>query len=172
MISVFLLALLAPPAEAPPADRLEAAVALWEAHPLPDVYLQRIFDGLVINATYQALKEARIRNKDRSWADKYERMRARLAARVPADRRRLDRQAGECVVDGIARSLSVAEIEEVRRFAATPAGAKFWEVAMVRPDWVRLCYDQALQLWPQDSDYRAAGLRPPKPKRYRGDIVS
>jgi hypothetical protein len=172
MIPLLLSALLAPPVPPPPADQLEAAIALWDAHPLPEDYIRSVVDGEVDNAAYRSLKEARLRQKDRRWVGAYGRMRGRLAAKVPADRRAVDRQATVCIVDSLARDLSVDEIEEVRRFAATPAGTKFWRSAVFRPDRIRACYSEALSLWPDDSDYRAAGLRPPKSKWKPGEIVS
>lgn len=172
MIPLLALALYAPPVPPPPAPAHEAAIALWEEHPLPAHYRQRVLDGLVYGATYRALEDAKVRSGDRRWQDKFERMRARLAAQVPADRSRIDREATACLADGVARHLSVEEIAEVRRFAATPAGAKFWEVAAVRPDQVHTCYALALPIGASDADYRAAGIRPPKRNYRPGDIVS
>ena len=172
MIPLLALALYAPPVPPPPAPALEAAIALWEEHPLPAAYRQKVLDGIVLNATYRALGELKVRGGYRRYSEKFELMRARLAAQVPDDRRTLDRQATACLADAAARHLSVEEIAEVRRFAATPAGAKFWEVFLVRPDQVNLCYAEALPIRPTDEDYRAAKLRPPKVRRYPGEIVS
>jgi hypothetical protein len=172
MIPLLALALLAPPVPPPPAPALEAAIALWEEHPLSESYRQTTLDVMVLGATHRALEEAKVKTGDRHWSAKWERMRARLAAHVPADRRRLDREVTACLAEPLARNLDVEEIAEVRRFAATPAGARFWEVAVLRPDQVNACYAQALPIWPTDEDYRAAGIRPPKVKGYPGDVVS
>jgi hypothetical protein len=171
MIAILLSALLAPPVPPPPAEPLEAAMRLWEDHPLPETIRQGVIDALVSDAAYNALGQAKVKPTDRDWAAKLERMRARIRAHVPADRREVDRQVVACLADSVARHLTAEEIEAVRRFASTPAGTKFWDI-VARPVNLSGCYEQAIRLWPTPEDYLSAGLRPPKPKVRQGDIVS
>ena len=152
----------APPVPPPPADQLAAAVALWNEHPLTETEKQQGLDQAVSRIAGYALYDAGIKATDRRWLAKFDRLRARLMTRVPVDMSRVAQQVTACLAQGIAYQFTVAEIEELRRYAATSGGEKFWRIANWNAERIGNCYGQTLSLSLSVEDYRAAGLRPPK----------
>ena len=160
----------APPVPRPPEESLAAAVALWADHPPSPQAVQLAIDAALSTAASDALARIGMRpSPDLAVTERYlgtyDRLKALIAPRLPQDRARIDRAVAECAVDEIARLLSPAEIAEVRGFMATPAGGKFWDAAGLNRWPLNGCYRFVLDLKVTDADYRALGLKPPRPPK-------
>lgn len=169
----------APPVPPPPTDSAEAAMALWADHPPSERARQLAIDAAVGAAAERALAAVGILagaslRATKRWLAYHDRLRPIITRRVPRDLAQVDQAALACVVDQVARALTPAEIGEVRRSMATPAGKAFWSATGLTDGQLNGCYAEALSLRVLDADYRAIGLRPPKPaKSYAiGYIVS
>lgn len=176
MLALLLLLLQpAPPVPPPERDRLEAAVRLWADHSPAEVFRLQSIEAALTNAAAQALADAGARPGRRRWPERLDAMRGRLRAYLPADRDMLDRRALACAASSLAYQLTAEEIDEVRRFMATPAGARFWDATNIGIASLQGCYQSLLPLRASDADFRAIGLRPPRhrDRRFRpGEVVS
>lgn len=173
MLAAFLLLLeSAPPVPPPERDRHEAAIRLWQDHPPPQSLRQSSIEAALSHAAAVALADAGLRPHQRRWVAKHDALRERLRTHMPADRTALDRQALACAAQGIAYQLSVEDIEEARRFLSTPAGSRFWAAAAIGFETVQRCYQSIITLQATPDDFRAVGLRPPRPRFRTGEIVS
>jgi len=150
-----------PPEPPPPADTLAAAVALWNEHPLPEAMRQRTIDTIILSTTYSTLNAAGFKDR-RRWDAKFEQVRTWLIGRLPSDMSAVERQVTVCLADQIARTLTVDEIEDLRRFAATPSGEKYWQMTSWGSYRIDTCYRRALRIDLTPDDYRALGLKPPR----------
>ena len=173
MLLALLLALQsAPPVPPPDRDRHEAAIRLWQEHPPSEFWRRQGIETALSHAAGAALVRAGMMPGQRRWVARLDGLHERLRSQVPANRTALDRQAIACAATGIAYSLSVEEIEEAHRFLATEVGRKFWDAAGIGHDALQRCYASVLVLRVSDDDYRAVGLRPPRPRSPRGHVVS
>ena len=167
MLFVALLIQAAPPIPPPPEDSLRAALALWAEHPPAEPLRRHAINEAIASAVSEALWAVGLRAGDRRWSQKYDLLRELLERRIPIDRNRLEASVAACAMDGISRELSPEEIDSVRRFMSTEAGAKFWYAAYIGQPSLRGCYAAALDLRVSAEDYRAVGLRPPRQRRRR-----
>ncbi|HYJ30279.1 MAG TPA: hypothetical protein VEW25_08065 [Allosphingosinicella sp.] len=170
-----LLALLlqaAPPLPPPERDRLEAAIRLWQDHPPPEAWRRQSTEVALSNVAASALASAGMTVGHRRWIERHDQLRERLRARIPAERESVDRDAIACAAQDLAYQLSVEEIGEVRRFMTTSAGSRFWSAAAVGHGSFQRCYQSALGLRVSDADFRAIGIRPPRPRFRPGEVVS
>ena len=92
-------------------------------------------------------------------------MRPVIARHVPVDLTKTDALVAECVVNDLAYTLSPEEIQKVTAFMSTTVGRKFWSVSGTFHEAMQECYRTTLNLKANDADYRAIGLRPPKPQK-------
>lgn len=165
-----LQALFAPPVPSPPAESLAAATLLWADHQPDETTKQLAIERAVAEATTQALYTIGVRpgsslSVTKTYLAAYDRLKPLIARRVPPDRSQLDAAVAACVMEGVARAMSPAEIAEIRATLSSPAGRKFWDAAGVTERSLAGCYGATLNLKPTDADYLTAGLRPPKPPK-------
>ena len=173
MLALFLMLLVsAPPPSPPERDRHAAAFRLWQEHPPPEQWKQSSIDIALYQSAATALMEAGVRRGRRRWQSRHDALSERLRSQIPADRTALDHAALACAAEDLAYQLSVEQIEEVRRFMSTPTGSRFWSAAAIGYESLQRCYRRVLVLRPSDEDFRAVGLRPPRPRFRPGDIVS
>lgn len=122
---LLLLFLTPPPPFPPPAPQHEAAFALL-AENVTEYQKERAISLAVYSTTRKALRSSGLRSGQKRFAEKEEALQSRLAEYVPEVRSEIDRKAFYCASAPIARSLSVEEIREARRFFSTPEGKAFW----------------------------------------------
>lgn len=154
----------------PPAENIAAASLLWADHAPSESTKQMVIDSVVAEATNEALYNAGVQasrklSVTKAYLVKYDRLKPLIARHVPKDRRQLDTAIAECAMGEVARLLSPAEIAEVRRSLSTSAGQRFWQAAGLAYWPLLACYRANLELAATDADYRAVGLRPPKPPK-------
>lgn len=170
LLAILMQALPAPPVPAPPAESLAAATLLWADHQPDEATKQLAVERAVAEATTQALLVIGIQPSPKlsitkAYLAAYDRLKPLIARHVPPDRSKVDSAVAACVMEGVARAMSPAEIAEVRNSLSSPAGRKFWKVARLTEWPLAGCYRSTLDLGPTASEYRAAGLRPPKPPK-------
>lgn len=170
VIAASLLLLIPPPVPPPPAPQHQAAIALW-AENVTEHQKNEAISLAVISATWRALEASGLRFGQRRWTEKEAAMRGRLTEYVPKDRSQIDREAFSCASESVARSMSVEQIEAVRRFFSTSEGKSFWVLTEPDEEKLKACYSEALRLEAQEADYRALGLRVPKHLRDRTRIT-
>jgi hypothetical protein len=170
VIAASLLFLIPPVVPPPPAPQAQAAIALW-AENVTEHQRSEAIDLAVINATWRSLQASGLRFGQRRWTQIEAPMRARLTEYVPKDGSRIDREAFACASDSVARSMSVEEIDALRRFFSTSEGKSFWVLTEPHEEKLKACYAEALKLEAQETDYRALGLRVPKHIRDRTSIT-
>jgi len=164
-----MLLLMEPPRPSPPAEELAAAIALWDKAPSAATQRDEAVTDALDHLTRATLDYGRVprpasRKDGEAWIAKFDTLMASYRARLPADRRPLDREAIACAATPMAWSLSLDELRQVDRFLATEAGAKFWSLGFGRADALIGCYEFVLRekVVRTDEDLLSVGVKPPE----------
>jgi hypothetical protein len=168
-VLALMLLLMEPPRPSPPAEELAAAMALWDkatsAASQRDGAVTDALDSLARTTLDYGRVPRPVSRKDvEAWVAKHDTLMTTFRARLPGDRRALDRQAIACAAEPMAWSLSLDELRQVGGFVATEAGAKFWSLGFGRAEALTGCYEYVLRdkVVRTDEDLLSVGVTPPE----------
>lgn len=124
---------------------MAAAVELWQVRPIGEAEREAALRTARSYLSSEVLARRRA-DKSRNYFAIHHALFERLARRAADQRTRLDEGTVRCLARGLAYSLTVEQLRDLRRFVQSPSGGAFWDYYSGGRDLMECLKDQLQQI--------------------------